>query len=75
MESRLILSMELFCAALLETNEHVRFVSAVCALEPLVEQKCLGGNVGNFVEAVLTNLENVGDIDDSLRDSLRGRIR
>jgi hypothetical protein len=75
MDSRLILSMELYCAALLETNEHARFVSAVSALEPLVEQECLGGDVGSFVEAMLTNLENVGDIDDSLRDSFRGRIR
>lgn len=73
--SRLILSMELYCAALLEMSEHARFVSAVSALEPLVEQACLGGGVASFVEAMLTNFENVGDIDASLRDSLRGRIR
>lgn len=74
MDNKLILSMELYCAALLEMNEHARFVSAVSALEPLVEQESLGGHVGSFVKAMLINLENVGDIDPSLRDSLRGRI-
>lgn len=75
MDSRLTLSMELYCAALLEMNEHARFVSAVSALEPLVEQENLGGDVASFVEAMLTNFENVGNIDASLRASLRGRIR
>jgi hypothetical protein len=69
MDSRLILSMELYCAALLEKNEHARFVSAVSALEPLVEQEYLG-----VTWLALANFKNVGHIDASLRDSLRGRI-
>lgn len=75
MDAKLTLSMELYCAALLEMNEHGRFVSAVSALEPLVKQECLGSEVSSFVEVMLTNFKDVANIDASVRESLQGRIR
>lgn len=39
---KLLLSIELYCSALLETNDPTRFISVVSALEPLAAQKHLG---------------------------------
>jgi len=74
LDRTLILSMELYCAALLEPNERVRFITVVSALEPLVKQENLGAEVSAFVEKVVAVLESSEEIQASLRASLRGRV-
>jgi hypothetical protein len=74
LDRTLILSMELYCAALLEMNERARFVTVVSALEPLAQQESLGGCVSAFVDTTLTNLEAAVNIDPNLRVSLRCRV-
>lgn len=74
LDRALILSMELYCVALLEMNERARFVTVVSALEPLAKQQGLGGGVSVFVDTTLANLEGAVDIDKNLRTSLRGRV-
>jgi hypothetical protein len=66
--------LELYCSALLETNERARFVTVVSALEPLAKQESLGGSVAAFVESTITNLNATSDIEPNLLASLRGRV-
>jgi hypothetical protein len=74
LDRRLILSMELYCAALLESNERTRFVTAVSALEPLAQQQSLGSAVSAYVDEALAILNRTTDIDERVRTSLCGRI-
>jgi Apea-like HEPN len=74
LDRRLILSMELYCAALLESNERTRFVIAVSALEPLAQQQSLGLAVSAYVDNALAILNSATDIDQRVRASLCGRI-
>ncbi len=74
LDRRLILSMELYCAALLEFNERTRFVTAVSALEPLAQQENLGPTVSAYVDEALAVLGRASDIEERVRTSLCGRI-
>lgn len=75
LDPTLTLSMELYCAALLEMNERARFVTVVSALEPLAKQENLGGGVAAFVESMISHLDATADIEPRLRASLRGRVK
>jgi hypothetical protein len=75
LDRTLILSMELYCAAILEPNERTRFVTVVSALEPLAKQKSLGLEVLSFVNEAILVLEKVEGIQNSIRDSLKGRLK
>ena len=75
LDRRLILSMELYCAALLESNERTRFVTAVSALEPLAQQQSLGLAVSAFVDNALALFNSATDIDPRFRASLCGRVK
>ena len=74
LDPTLTLSMELYCSALLETNERARFVTVVSALEPLAKQEVLGEGVATFVESTLAMLSAASNIEANLRASLRGRV-
>ena len=71
---RQILSMELFAAAALESNDRARFVMAVSALEPLAEQIDLGREVADFVSKMCSDLKADPTISPEIQNSLRGRI-
>lgn len=73
-DRRLLLSMELFAASTLESNDRARFVMTVSALEPLAEQAPLGDKVANFVGRVLSGLRADESIPQELRASLEGRV-
>lgn len=74
LDRTLILSMELYCAAFLELNERARFVTVVSALEPLAKQQDLGQEVSKFVDGAILSLKAATGIDESLHNSLRGRL-
>lgn len=74
LDRTLLLSMELYCAALLELNERARFVTMVSALEPLAKQENLGSEVSTFVENTVAALENIDGIEVGIRASLKGRL-
>ena len=71
---RLLLSMELFTGASLESNDRAKFVMAVSALEPLAEQLSLGAEVSAFVGRATDLLEADPAVSTEVRQSLRGRI-
>lgn len=71
---RILLSMELFAGAALESNDRAKFVMAVSALEPLAEQVSLGAEVSAFVDNAVELLDADLAVPDALRQSIRGRI-
>lgn len=71
---RLLLSLELFASAALESNDRARFVMAVSALEPLAVQEPLGAEVSSAVDELAAQLCESNTIPAGLKDSLRGRL-
>jgi len=71
---KLLVSMELFAGARLETTERARFIGLVSALEPLAEQRSLDPNVKRFIRETIKSLGNRSDINDDLYPSLKGRL-
>lgn len=73
-DRRLLLSMELFVAATLESNDRARFVMAVSALEPLAAQQSLGPEVSSVIDNLANELAQVTTINSAIKESLRGRL-
>ena len=73
-DRRLLLSMELFVAAALESNDRARFVMVVSALEPLAAQQDLGSEVGTLVDTLASQVDDASTLSSGLKDSLRGRL-
>jgi hypothetical protein len=74
MPDAVLLSMELYCAGVLEGNGRARFISMVSALEPLAQQQRLGDDVDKFVAASTAHLATLLEIPEKLRQSLIGRL-
>ena len=73
-DRRLLLSMELFAAAALESNDRTRFVMAVSALEPLAEQQSMGPDVKRVVDEFCTQLKKDASVPQDLRQSIGERL-
>jgi len=73
-DRRLLLSMELFTAASLESNDRARYVMTVSALEPLAEQRAMGAEVSRAVDALCAQFDEDLSIPASIRQSVRGRL-
>ena len=73
-DRRLILSMELFAAAALESNDRASFVMAVSALEPLAQQESMGPEVARAVDTLCAQLDGDASVPQNLRQSIRGRL-
>jgi len=72
-DDRTLLSLELFCAAPMETSQRTRFISTVSALEPLALQKPLSTAVDKFVDDCVASLAQA-EVDEPMVTSLRGRL-
>lgn len=73
-DRRLLLSLELFASAALESNDRARFVMAVSALEPLAVQESLGADVASAIDELATSLAKNPAVPAALKDSLSGRL-
>jgi hypothetical protein len=71
---KLLLSMEIFCAARLESSQRAVFLALVSALEPLAQEALLGEEVNQFVAECITLLRTSSSIPQELRASLDGRL-
>lgn len=71
---RLSLSMELFVASALESNDRARFVMAVSALEPLATQANLGEEISSVIDDLEAKLDENTSIAGPLKNSLKGRL-
>jgi hypothetical protein len=70
---KLLLSMEIFCAARLESSQRAVFLALVSALEPLAQEAPLGEAVDQFVAECVKQLK-AATIPQELRASLEGRL-
>jgi hypothetical protein len=73
-DQKLLLSMELFCAAGLEPSQRAVFLGLVSALEPLAQTANLGRDVSSFVDECLCALEADPAIPQETKNSLKGRL-
>lgn len=73
-DEKLLLSMEIFCAARLESSQRAIFLALVSALEPLAREAPLGESVNQFVTECANLLKASVNIPPELRASLEGRL-
>lgn len=73
-DEKLLLSMEIFCAARLESSQRATFLALVSALEPLAREASLGIAVTAFVDQCVQQLRSNADIPPELKASLEGRL-
>ncbi|MEP6519682.1 hypothetical protein [Microcoleus vaginatus] len=73
-DEKLLVSMELFASARLETTERARFVGLVSSLEPLAQQETYEiSELKQLVESFVDQL-NTTSIPKDIKSSLNGRI-
>ena len=74
-EEKLLVSMELFTSAKLETTDRAKFVGLVSALEPLVQQEHYANQeLEKLVNSFVKQLTDTS-IPDKIKRSVEGRIR
>lgn len=73
-DEKLLLSMEIFCAAKLESSQRAVFLALVSALEPLALEAPMGEAVNHFVTECVNLLRDSANIPPELRASLEGRL-
>ena len=75
-DEKLLVSMELFASAGLETTERARFVGLVSSLEPLAQSEAYGNpELEKLVDNFLNQLNNTSIPENINKESLQGRIR
>lgn len=73
-DHRMLLSMELYAASALESNDRVRFVMAVSALEPLAAQAQLGETACAAIDKAAAVLAAETNLESVLHSSLMQRL-
>lgn len=73
-DPRILLSMEIFAAARIESRQRARFLAVVSALEPLAKSEALGPEVDAFVGGCNQLLRDNAAVSCEIRRSLQGRL-
>jgi hypothetical protein len=73
-DSKVLLSMEIFCAARLESSQRAVFLALVSALEPLASPADLGPEVSSFVGECVKALQSNQVVPTGFKVSLGGRL-
>jgi uncharacterized protein (UPF0147 family) len=74
-EEKLLVSMDLFTSAKLETSDRAKFVGLVSALEPLAQSEAYGNpELEKLVDNFVNQLTDTS-IPDNIKRSVEGRIR
>ena len=75
-DPKLLISMELFASARLESTERARFIGLVSSLEPLASPISYHNqDIGNVVSNFITQLNSISSIPEHTRNSIAGRAR
>ena len=75
-DPKILISMELFASARLESTERTRFIGLVSSLEPLTTPKPYDNQqIENLVSDFITQINSIPSIPDHVRDSISGRAR
>ncbi|MEG4217326.1 hypothetical protein [Microcoleus sp. Pol14C4] len=74
-DEKLLVSMELFASARLETTERARFVGQVSSLEPLAQSEAYDNpELKELVESFVAQLNKTTSIPKNIKSSVQGRI-
>jgi len=74
-DEKLLVSMELFASAGLETTERARFVGLVSSLEPLAQSEAYDHpELTELVDSFVSKLEENTSIPENIKSSVKGRI-
>jgi len=74
-DEKLLVSMELFASARLETTERARFVGLVSSLEPLAQSEAYDNpELKELVESFVAQLDKTTSIPENIKSSVKGRI-
>jgi len=74
-DQKLLVSMELFASARLETTERAKFIGLVTALESLVTQEPYNNDdVEKLVSLFTDSIEKAENIPGRIKESLKGRV-
>jgi hypothetical protein len=74
-DEKLLVSMELFASARLETTERARFVGLVSSLEPLAQSEAYeNAELKELVDSFVAQLNKTTSIPENIKSSLNGRI-
>jgi len=75
-DPNLLISMELFTSARLETTERTRFVGLVSSLEPLASQESYKNReIDDLVRKFIDQLSKITSINKNIKNSITGRAR
>jgi hypothetical protein len=74
-DPQLMLSMEIFAAAGVETDKRAHFLACVSAFEPLAAEQPLGSDVSEFVGRCVRRLHEELPDESSVRSALKDRLR
>jgi len=75
-DPKLLISMELFTSARLESTERTRFVGLVSSLEPLASQESYNNQeIDDLVKKFIGQLSNITSINNNIKNSIAGRAR
>lgn len=73
-DRRLLLSMEMYSAAALESSDRVRFIMTVSALEPLAIQTNVSNDLENAIDALAGQLNTFDQLAAEQKHALRSRL-
>jgi hypothetical protein len=75
-DPNLLISMELFTSARLESTERTRFIGLISSLEPLASQELYNNQeIDNLVDKFIDQLSNITSINEYIKNSIVGRAR
>lgn len=75
-DPKLLISMELFASARLESTERAKFIGLVSALEPLASQKSYGNQeFDTLISSFISQVNQIDSIPENIKNSISGRAR
>jgi hypothetical protein len=75
-DPRLLISMELFASARLESTERAKFIGLVSSLEPLATKQPYNiTQVENLVSSFIEQLNKIDNLPDNIKNSIAGRAK
>lgn len=75
-DPRLLISMELFTSARLESTERAKFIGLVSSLEPLAIQKSYNNQeIEDLISSFVSQLNGIKSLPENVRNSIAGRAR
>lgn len=73
-DQRLLISMELFTSARLESTDRAKFIGLVSSLEPLaIQEKFNNQELDELISSFISGINDINSLTDNVKDSIGGR--